>query len=88
MPVSHAAMTRQAAGRRRDTAERRVRLDWYAATWRLPMVLWQVLFFLIPLGFLVYLSFWLVVNYRMVPGFDVVNWVGMYARTISGMPTG
>ena len=44
------------------------------------MVLWQVLFFVIPLGFLVYLSFWLVRNYRMVPGFDVVNWVSMYGK--------
>ena len=70
----------RAWGRGRDTAERRVRLDWYAATWRLPMVLWQVLFFAIPLGFLVYLSFWLVRNYRMVPGFDVVNWVSMYGK--------
>ena len=66
-------MTGQAAGRRPNTASGRVRLDWYATTWRLPMVLWQVLFFAIPLAFLVYLSFWLVRNYRMVPGFDVVN---------------
>ena len=44
------------------------------------MVLWHVLFFLIPLSFLVYLSFWLVRNYRMVPGFDVVNWVSMYGK--------
>ena len=51
------------------------------------MVLWQVLFFVIPLGFLVYLSFWLVRNYRMVPGFDVVNWSACTARTISGTPT-
>ena len=59
---------------------RRFRLDWYATTWGLPMVLWQVLFFVIPLGFLIYLSFWLVRNYRMVPGFDVVNWVSMYGK--------
>ena len=73
-------MTRQAARFRRDTARRLVRLDWYATTWGLPLVLWQVLFFLIPLAFLVYLSFWLVRNYRMVPGFDVVNWVSMYGK--------
>ena len=44
------------------------------------MLLWQGLFFVIPLAFLVYLSFWLVRNYRMVPGFDAVNWVGMYGK--------
>ena len=73
-------MTRQTATSQRDTARRRVRLDWYAMTWRLPMVLWQGLFFVIPLAFLVYLSFWLVRNYRMVPGFDAVNWVSMYGK--------
>ena len=73
-------MTRQAIPSRPDTARRRFRLDWYAATWGLPMVLWQVLFFVIPLAFLIYLSFWLVRNYRMVPGFDVVNWVSMYGK--------
>ena len=73
-------MTRQAPRLRRNTTRRRVRLDGYAATWGLPMVLWQVLFFVVPLAFLVYLSFWLVRNYRMVPGFDVVNWVSMYGK--------
>lgn len=73
-------MTRQAPRDRRNATGRRFRLDWYATTWGLPMVLWQALFFVIPLGFLVYLSFWLVRNYRMVPGFDVVNWVGMYGK--------
>ena len=74
-------MTRESPPGHRDAeTRRRFRLDGYAATWGLPMVLWQVLFFLIPLGFLVYLSFWLVRNYRMVPGFDVVNWVSMYGK--------
>ena len=56
------------------------RIDWYAVTWRAPLLIWQVLFFVVPLVFLVYLSFWLVQNYRMVPGFDTVNWVKMYSR--------
>jgi len=73
-------MALESRERRRDMTSRRFRLDWYATTWSLPMVLWQVLFFVIPLGFLVYLSFWLVRNYRMVPGFDVVNWVSMYGK--------
>ena len=56
------------------------RVNWYATTWRLPMLVWQFLFFVIPLAFLVYLSFWLVKNYRMVPGFDTVNWVKMFGK--------
>ncbi len=44
------------------------------------MLVWQFLFFVVPLLFLVYLSFWLVRNYRMVPGFDTVNWVKMFAK--------
>ena len=46
----------------------------------MPMVVWQLVFFVFPLLFLVALTFWLVKNYRMVPGFDTVNWVKMYTR--------
>ena len=58
----------------------KIRLNWYAATWRLPNLVWQFLFFVVPLTFLFYLSFWLVKNYRMVPGFDTVNWIKMFSR--------
>ena len=73
-------MTRRAAGGRRNPAGRRARLDWYAAAWSLPVVLWQALFFVVPLAFLIYLSFWLVRDYRMVPGFETVNWAAMYGK--------
>ncbi len=56
------------------------RIGWYGVTWSGPMVIWQLLFFVVPLCFLIVLSFWLVKNYRMVPGFDSVNWVKMYSR--------
>ena len=52
----------------------------YGLTFALPMVVWQLVFFVFPLVFLVALTFWLVKNYRMVPGFDSVNWVKMYTR--------
>ena len=52
----------------------------YGLTFALPMVAWQLVFFVFPLLFLVALTFWLVKNYRMVPGFDSVNWVKMYTR--------
>ena len=36
--------------------------------------------YLIPLIFLFLISFWLVKNYRMVPGFDTINWVKMFSK--------
>lgn len=62
------------------TVVEREPLGLYALTWRVPLLIWQFLFFVVPLSFLVYLSFWLVKNYRMIPGFDVVNWVKMYSK--------
>lgn len=58
----------------------RERTNIYALAWRVPLLVWQFVFFIVPLGFLIYLSFWLVKNYRMIPGFDVVNWVKMYSK--------
>lgn len=56
-------------------------IDWFAMVWRAPLVVWQLLFFVAPLGFLVYLSFWLVRNYRMTPAFETVNWVKMFSKS-------
>jgi spermidine/putrescine transport system permease protein len=44
------------------------------------MLVWQLLFFLVPLCFLVVLSFWLVRNYRMEPAFVDANWLKMLSR--------
>ena len=63
-----------------STPRRRSRPDWFALAWRLPLLIWQFLFFVVPLGFLVYLSFWLVRNYRMTPAFETVNWVKMFSK--------
>ena len=59
---------------------RRRRVDGYALTWRLPIVVWQGLFFVGPLLFMVAISFFLVRNYRMVEAFDPVNWQRMLGR--------
>ena len=48
--------------------------DPYAVVWRLPLLIWQFLFFVVPLGFMFIMSFWVVKNYRMVPDFSFVNW--------------
>lgn len=54
----------------------------YGLTFSLPMLVWQVMFFLAPLLFLIALSFWTVRNFRMEPNFDTVNWVWMLSRGV------
>ncbi len=52
----------------------------YAATWRFPIIIWQALFFLGPLIFMVAMSFFLVKNYRMEEAFEFKNWQKMLTR--------
>jgi spermidine/putrescine transport system permease protein/putrescine transport system permease protein len=54
----------------------------FGLTFSLPLLVWQLLFFVFPLVFLVALSFWVVKNYRMMPDFDAVNWVEMFGRAV------
>lgn len=56
--------------------------DFYAWFWRLPLLIWQTLFFVVPLGFMFVMSFWLVKNYRMVPAFAFDNWTKMLGWNI------
>lgn len=58
------------------------RIDWYAIMWRLPMLIWQGLFFVGPLAFMIAMSFFLVKNYRMEPAFDFGNWEKTLGRPI------
>jgi ABC-type spermidine/putrescine transport system permease subunit I len=48
--------------------------DFYAWFWRAPLLIWQSLFFVVPLAFMLVMSFWLVKNYRMTPAFAFDNW--------------
>ncbi|MCV2865879.1 ABC transporter permease [Albidovulum sediminicola] len=57
-------------------------LSLYGLTFSLPLLIWQLLFFVFPLVFLVALSFWTVKNFRMQVDFDSVNWVTMYGRSV------
>lgn len=59
---------------------KRSRVDKYALTWRLPIIVWQTLFFIGPLLFLIAMSFFLVKNYRMVETFDLASWERMLTR--------
>ena len=56
------------------------RPDGYALFWGLPLALWQGMFFLAPLAFLVVMTFWSVKNFRLEPDFDTVNWVKMWSK--------
>ena len=56
------------------------RTDVYKYVWRLPLILWQGLFFVVPLLLMVAMSFWLVRNYRMTPDFIFDNWERMLTR--------
>ena len=58
----------------------RKKIDVYALTWRLPLIIWQILFFVAPLIFMVAMSFFLVKNYRMIEAFEFVNWAKMFSK--------
>ena len=52
----------------------------YAMTWRLPIIVWQLVFFVGPVLFMIAMSFFLVKNYRMTEAFEFVNWSKMMDR--------
>ncbi len=56
-------------------------IDLYALTWRVPIILWQLLFFVGPVLFMVAISFFVVKNYRMTEAFEFVNWQKMLSRS-------
>ncbi len=56
------------------------KLDLYAMTWRLPVIVWQVVFFIGPLLFMVAMTFFLVKNYRMTEAFEMKNWITMFGK--------
>ncbi len=62
------------------TATRR-KPDGYALFWGVPLALWQAVFFLAPLAFLVVMTFWTVKSFRLSPDFDTVNWVNMFSKS-------
>ena len=57
-----------------------MKIDIYAMTWRLPIIVWQVLFFIGPVIFMIAMSFFLVKNYRMTEAFEFVNWSKMFSK--------
>jgi ABC-type spermidine/putrescine transport system permease subunit I len=56
------------------------RLPWFGLCFSMPILIWQLIFFVFPLVFLVAISFWLVRNFRMVPTLEWLNWSYMLSR--------
>ncbi len=56
------------------------KIDAFGIAWRIPLVVWQTIFFLGPFIFMIAMSFFLVKNYRMVEAFELVNWFKMMGR--------
>jgi ABC-type spermidine/putrescine transport system permease subunit I len=52
----------------------------YKMFWRLPLIIWQGLFFVGPLLLMLAMSFFLVKNYRMIEAFEFQNWERMFGR--------
>lgn len=48
----------------------------------MPLLLWQLLFFLFPLLFLVAISFWTVRNFQMQPDLNFGNWARVLTRGV------
>ena len=57
-----------------------MRAQIFKQIFRMPIVLWQSLFFVGPLFFMVAMSFFVVRNYRMQEAFVVKNWLKMLTR--------
>lgn len=55
------------------------RVNGFALAHILPLAVWQTLFFVAALAFLVAMSFWSVKNFLLTPDFTFANWAKMYA---------
>ena len=50
----------------------------FALFWGAPPLAWQLAFFVVPLGFLVAMTFWTVRNFRLTPDFVFANWTHIF----------
>jgi len=56
-------------------ASRRANGARFAVFWGAPPALWQAAFFLVPLCFLIAMTFWSVKNFRLTPDSTLANWI-------------
>lgn len=83
LKTSPPVLTDNAAGEtlmRQGPGKKVFRMPWYGLSFSMPILIWQLIFFLFPLAFLVAISFWVVRNFRMVPTFEWLNWGYMLSR--------
>jgi ABC-type spermidine/putrescine transport system permease subunit I len=69
------ALDDQMPGRAAGADRRRGRL---AAAGLAPLVIWQIVFFVIPVLLLLVISFWSTKSYQMVPDFTLANYVAVF----------
>ncbi len=67
-PDTVSAPAKAAASRRANGAR-------FAVFWGAPPALWQAAFFLVPLCFLIAMTFWSVKNFRLTPDSTLANWI-------------
>lgn len=82
LAAGRASPRRGMPGQTRTEAATRKTVSVYGLTFSLPMLLWQLIFFLAPLLFLIALSFWSVRNFRMEADFNPDNWSRMLGRAV------
>lgn len=54
---------------------------YFRALWKWPPLIWQLVFFVAPLVFLLVLSFWSVKNFRLMPDATFANWITIFGRS-------
>lgn len=77
------AKAAERAGERAARSEARAggpRVNAFALVWGAPLLLWQAAFFVVPLGFIVVMTFWSVEMFQVVRDFTFDNWVRIYTR--------
>jgi len=52
-----------------------------AFIWGLPLLVWQCLFFIVPLCLLIIMTFWSVKNFRLYPDFTLKNWIRIFSES-------
>ncbi|MCR9121356.1 MAG: ABC transporter permease [Phyllobacteriaceae bacterium] len=50
----------------------------FSLAFSMPVVVWQALFFLLPLAFLLVLTLWTVQSFRLIPDLSAANWARVY----------
>lgn len=71
------ARIRAASGRAR---RKRAGPDVFALFWAAPLALWQAAFFVVPLAFIVVMTFWSVEMFQITRDFTFDNWARVYTR--------